>query len=68
MRIWHLLANSYSLGGLTDRVRLRVGVFKGVIGTRKVMLVTAATAADVSAVVDSSAFDTGVGLLLLLDE
>ncbi len=40
------------------------------MGTRKVMLVTAvaaAAAADVSVVVDSSAFDTGVGLILLLD-
>ena len=67
MLTWRLLANNYSLGGLTDRVRWREGGLGGVMGTRKVMLVTAAApaAASVAAVVDSSAFDAGVGLVLV---
>lgn len=69
MLTWRLLANAYSLGGLTDRVRWREGGLGGVMGTRKVILLTAATAApaaaSVAAVVDSSALDAGVGLVLV---
>ena len=67
MLTWRLLANNYSLGGLTDRVRLRLGGFEGVMGTKKVMLVTAWVAAPAAAAAtDSLVLETGVGLLLVV--
>ena len=58
MLTWPLRANSYSLGGLTDGVRLRVGGFEGVMGAKKVMLVSAAAAAPAA-----DSLSMGVGLL-----